>query len=153
MSCVGDGEPCSGHGVCDLSRECICANDWTGSGCDVPVCPNDCNGYGICNGTTGVPFCLCDDHHFGVDCSYPCQNGTVHNETCVCEKFFSGSPCDQECAGRGKIMINDVEDQTTCECDSAWWGEFCVSYSRHSYKTTCPQTSPDLRLPHIIHDF
>jgi len=65
---------------------CICYPNFEGSACDRTVCPNDCNGYGVCYteqqladnaGTSySVPWdakkqvgCVCDIGYRGPDCS------------------------------------------------------------------------------------
>lgn len=44
---------CSGHGLCDDENGiCRCEPGYTGIGCQIPRCPNNCNyelGRGFCN--------------------------------------------------------------------------------------------------------
>ncbi|XP_071506024.1 uncharacterized protein [Diadema antillarum] len=119
LGCRGDGMPCSGHGVCQSDRACLCDEGWMGDGCQIPVCPEECSGYGVCSGASDVPTCECDAHHFGTDCGYLCQNGSVVNSTCQCDPCYAGPACDQECAAHGQC------ENDTCLCEASWWGPVC----------------------------
>ncbi|XP_074640642.1 attractin-like protein 1 [Tubulanus polymorphus] len=66
---------CSGHGTCS-NKQCQCDSMWTGSSCDVPVCPNNCTGaqHGTCN--TNKQQCDCSPDFTGYDCSIPTREGS-----------------------------------------------------------------------------
>ena len=43
-------ELCHGHGECVGPNDCLCEENWTGVGCETPLCPDhdECNGRGRC---------------------------------------------------------------------------------------------------------
>ncbi|XP_073969504.1 attractin-like protein dsd isoform X2 [Rhodnius prolixus] len=58
---------CSGHGVC-LDGVCTCDGFYTGSACDVPICPNNCSySNGLCH--MEKHKCDCSPKYKGEDCS------------------------------------------------------------------------------------
>jgi hypothetical protein len=61
---------------------CLLVSDLVGVHAVVPVCPNECNGNGLCsNGPQG--YCLCYAGYIGVDCSL---------RTCPSAKAFADFP-------------------------------------------------------------
>lgn len=90
QSCLDN---CNGHGTCNVSNgECICDDEYSGSSCQsdeilnyqhepslkfdilVKKCPEDCNGNGNCNVTSGI--CNCFINYTGEAC-----NGRFKNVT------------------------------------------------------------------------
>ena len=61
---------CSGHGLC-VNGQCQCDQDFKGTACNVPACPQNCepNGdrRGICN--QNLKRCDCFDGWTGESCS------------------------------------------------------------------------------------
>ncbi|GKT35081.1 hypothetical protein ADUPG1_008313, partial [Aduncisulcus paluster] len=116
---------CGANGTCvivDGSPECSC-NDpdhWTGSTCEIPMCPDSSDGFcgvfGTCKGdpdtADNVPYCDCFDgfttDDYG-DCTVPscsplCENdgicvttsGDGTDTKCVCGDYYSGADCTEE---------------------------------------------------------
>lgn len=90
---------CSGHGSCELGAAsapvCRCAPGWVGALCDVPGCPGDCNGAGLC--VQGR--CICDPSRFGDSCQHQrcpddCSGaGYCFGGQCQCSPGFGGPSC------------------------------------------------------------
>ncbi|PIK52415.1 hypothetical protein BSL78_10727 [Apostichopus japonicus] len=56
---------CSGNGICNTEAyQCQCFEGWTGEGCNIPTCPNDCGTSGNC--VAGQ--CICNQGFYGRDC-------------------------------------------------------------------------------------
>eukprot|EP01111_Echinosteliopsis_oligospora_P010214 TRINITY_DN3137_c0_g2_i1.p1 TRINITY_DN3137_c0_g2~~TRINITY_DN3137_c0_g2_i1.p1 ORF type:complete len:511 (+),score=57.64 TRINITY_DN3137_c0_g2_i1:695-2227(+) len=117
--CPGSPD-CNNHGICSdpdphrIFPYCSCSRGWSGDDCSVPICTNNCSGYGSCLSTTNPPTCKCDSTHLPPDCSIE-----VH----ICD----GNP---ECSGNG--LCN--RSSGICSCDSSWTGRSC---SIANCTTTC----------------
>ena len=76
---------CSNHGVCSSSdNTCECSEGYTGTGCQVSMCPADCNsdlGNGVCrHSPPSSPlqhFCLCEPGYYGDRCSLASENNSL----------------------------------------------------------------------------
>jgi len=124
---------CGAHGRCNAQGKCTCEDGWQGEKCDRKgVCPNNCNGQGICKGEadTGKPYCECTGPYGGVDCSQlkcskTCQgNAQCLNGQCQCRPGWGGDKCDVKlgcpgggnCNGRG-VCAEDAQGKPICQCD------------------------------------
>ncbi|WAR26298.1 TENX-like protein [Mya arenaria] len=121
--CPGEGEPCSGHGLC-IQGSCQCDIGWTinTTFCNVPDCPGnpDCSGQGMCDTSGAIPVCACYQGYIGNECEYRCINGTATaDHECVCDPCFTGGACDEVCTGQGTC------NNGTCACSASFWGEYC----------------------------
>jgi len=58
------------NGYC-FQGQCQCYTGWTGNSCQIPYCPNNCNGKGNCVSNV----CVCSLGWVGGDCS---QQDTIH---------------------------------------------------------------------------
>jgi len=124
---------CSNKGDCDRkSGECDCFDGYDGVACERTVCPNDCNGRGICytakqlaveaSATYDTPWdamkhvgCVCDLGYRGPDCSLQeCPSGT---------DILSGkgNSKGRDCSGRGLCDY----DTGLCKCFSGYYGTKC----------------------------
>lgn len=68
---------CSGNGICNNETStCLCDQGYTGTSCDVELCPNLCgeSTRGICSMVSYV--CQCNAGWFGYDCRLPVNRST-----------------------------------------------------------------------------
>lgn len=128
---------CSGHGLCDAYKRCICATGFTAADCSHRVCPlgpawapdpkeiggtdnahvdAECSNKGICNRFTGV--CACQNGFEGAACDRrKCDNRCSGRGICQSLKYF---------ASRGNPGVGAVY-----EYDGVWDAEMihsCVCY-------------------------
>jgi hypothetical protein len=133
---------CSNKGNCDpITGHCECFPGYEGKACERTVCPNACNGRGICltlkaifaqrpdvggvaPAKTYAPWdgekhmgCFCDLGYRGPDCSLKeCPSGA--------DVLLSyGSTEGRDCGGRGKCNYETGD----CECFPGYYGTACES--------------------------
>mmetsp|Transcript_42125 Transcript_42125/g.78303 ORF Transcript_42125/g.78303 Transcript_42125/m.78303 type:complete len:317 (+) Transcript_42125:122-1072(+) len=98
---------CSGHGSCQSSGACKCHEGWTGSLCDMPLCPSNCNNRGMCMHGK----CICKNGWYGAACHIQrCPNdcsgaGYCFQGKCMCNEGFDGADCTQATSGRGSVVV------------------------------------------------
>lgn len=124
---------CSNAGTCDRrTGQCNCLLNHDGIACERTVCPNDCNGRGICytlkqlaaeaGATYSTPWdsmkstgCWCDQGYRGPDCSLvECPNGPD-------VMLGDGNEKGRDCSGRG---ICDYS-AGLCKCFTGYYGTRC----------------------------
>lgn len=124
---------CSNKGTCDRkSGQCRCFENYDGIACERTVCPDDCNGRGICytakqlaaesGATYSTPWdsmkhvgCVCDLGYRGPDCSLQeCPTG---------DDVLGGYGANEgrDCSGRG---ICDYSSGL-CKCFTGYFGTRC----------------------------
>ena len=80
---------CSNKGLCGRSTgDCVCFDGYEGSACQRTVCPNACNGNGVCRNIVDLSRSLSTVNAE----SYPLWDG-LKNQHCVCDPGFSGNDC------------------------------------------------------------
>ena len=92
---------CSNKGACDgKSGECDCFDNYDGIACERTVCPNDCNGRGICYTQKQLAA------EAGKVYSTPWDS--MKHVGCVCDLGFRGPDCSlQECASGPDVLRGD----------------------------------------------
>lgn len=131
-----DAAECSNKGLCDRETgECQCFDGYAGIACERTVCPNDCNGRGVCktqkalasaqSATYDTPWdaekhvgCLCDLGYRGPDCSMQeCPTGAD-----VLGGAGGGDGGKgRDCSGRGICNYADG----LCSCFPGYYGSKC----------------------------
>lgn len=130
---------CSNRGLCDYgSGVCSCFPGYEGKACERTVCPNNCNGRGVCMTLKaiikGAPVpaggidydawdaekhmgCFCDLGYRGPDCSLKeCPSGPD-------VLLADGNEQGRDCGGRGRCNYEAGE----CECFPGYYGTTCDS--------------------------
>mmetsp|Transcript_1121 Transcript_1121/g.1173 ORF Transcript_1121/g.1173 Transcript_1121/m.1173 type:complete len:217 (+) Transcript_1121:246-896(+) len=128
---------CSNMGICDRqSGQCSCYPNYEGSACERAVCPNDCNGFGVCytqrqlaeeaGQTYSTPWdadkqvgCVCDLGRRGPDCSLvECPSGSDVMRG-------PGNEQGRDCSGRGVCDYS----LGICVCYHGYFGTRCQHQS------------------------
>jgi hypothetical protein len=110
---------CSNKGTCNRATgECECFPGFEGAGCTRQVCPDDCNGHGMCVGadSTNADYLAWD---------------LTHTQSCVCDPGYTGPSCSLRKCPVGVDPIANVYTNT----DSVWKIEFST-YNETVYDTT-----------------
>merc|ERR1712072_720911 len=108
---------CSSRGTCDRATgECTCAAGYSGSACQRTVCPNSCNGHGVCETQKQL------------------AGGFSHNaDNSGIAAHFAVPDSSKDCVGcvgtpnTGGLYDDawDAERSVGCKCDSGYRGPDC----------------------------
>jgi len=133
---------CSGHGVCQYNRNCVCYTgmdgeaEWTGPDCSKRTCPKgnawvgsvvasndlhpwvECSNKGACDRKSGT--CKCFTGYEGVACQRTiCPQGCNDHGKCLPELHLADE------AGRTYDSPWDAMKHVGCKCDLGFRGPAC----------------------------
>ena len=114
---------CSDGGFCDRkSGECQCLSYYTGAACERSVCPNDCNGNGICISMSKIASDADNDSNAPsehtvvtlsgsgtmIRASYTKNWDALKQMGCWCDYGFRGADCSLiECPSNSDPIVSD----------------------------------------------
>jgi hypothetical protein len=110
---------CSARGICNRkSGLCECFDGYTGKGCRLTTCPNDCSGHGTCDYLDDAAFSSFDGSSDQLDYAlkHLLRNlwDQKKNRLCVCDPMWTDVDCSRRMCPRTNDVLNR---QTELNCD------------------------------------
>jgi len=124
---------CSNKGICNRKTgECDCFDNYDGIACERTVCPNDCNGRGVCYTQKQLAV--------EANMRYDTPWDALKHVGCICDLGFRGPDCSlQECPSGADVLKGDGNEQGRdcsgrgicdysaglCKCFTGYYGTRC----------------------------
>lgn len=141
---------CNNQGTCVQDNKCFCDLGFKGADCSEIVCPNDCNGNGVCYVQENQVKCSCNLGWRGSSCNIPncphdpdCAlhglcNSDVAIPFCICSENWTGPECtipicQNSCSGHG--ICHDLVDPPRCLCSTNYTGIDCSEVAENCSST------------------
>merc|ERR1719472_806517 len=102
---------CAGVGICDRgSGDCECFEGYTGRGCGLQTCQNDCSGHGECVYAEDVTFGTVYGA-YKVPQKPNWDSGKVR--MCVCEPGYTDIDCSRRMCPKGNDVMDERQNLVT----------------------------------------
>ncbi|KAM8927354.1 multiple epidermal growth factor-like domains protein 8 [Pelodytes ibericus] len=140
---------CSGHGLCQENKQCLCDSGWGGAGCQIPDCRSYCNPqHGTCNKDT--QRCVCSPGYMGEKCDLSLADnqgaGTWYNVSRL------DSPFSPRTAAAGAFLppTNGLYIFGGLDLNSALGDLVIYNFTSNTWESRTYSPGPAARHSHVV---